>query len=245
MRADLRSSATALIIGFLAAALAGCTNTYTGRWIVWNWSGIDDYRHFPSRVVERAAERFDFATPGAAVRLAVDVEVFGCEGAGPRRARPQDGHDGAARHPGGHVALRGLLQRLRPLVDQHVVLGSESDHITARRDGDRRRLHRQRARSRHTLCARAGRARCSLHAPHTGASAGHAFGAALAEVGFTREPGEQWVYNSSNPILLGIVLERSTGRTVADYLGERCGPAGLEVYRPRQVCYRREALRRE
>lgn len=42
-------------------------------------------------------------------------------------------------------------------------------------------------------------------------------------------PGERWHYNNYHPLLLGLVLERSTGMPVADYLSERLwGRIGAE-----------------
>jgi CubicO group peptidase (beta-lactamase class C family) len=33
-----------------------------------------------------------------------------------------------------------------------------------------------------------------------------------------RAPGEEWLYNSYNPLLMGLILERATGQRVADYM---------------------------
>jgi CubicO group peptidase (beta-lactamase class C family) len=37
-------------------------------------------------------------------------------------------------------------------------------------------------------------------------------------------PGSRWQYNNFNPLLLGMILERATGRPVSDYLSEKCNP---------------------
>jgi len=51
---------------------------------------------------------------------------------------------------------------------------------------------------------------------------------ALQHTEIAREPGEAFEYNNYNPLLLGIVLERATGRPVAQYLQERLWqPAGM------------------
>ncbi|KAE8765542.1 serine hydrolase domain-containing protein [Georgenia thermotolerans] len=43
-------------------------------------------------------------------------------------------------------------------------------------------------------------------------------------------PGERWHYNNYNPLLIGLVLERATGRPVADYLAEELWqPMGAEA----------------
>jgi CubicO group peptidase (beta-lactamase class C family) len=42
-------------------------------------------------------------------------------------------------------------------------------------------------------------------------------------------PGETWLYNNYHPLLLGLVLERATGQSVADYLEEKIWqPMGAE-----------------
>ena len=35
-----------------------------------------------------------------------------------------------------------------------------------------------------------------------------------------QEPGTQWLYNNYNPLLMGLVLERATGRSLPDYVSE-------------------------
>ena len=45
-----------------------------------------------------------------------------------------------------------------------------------------------------------------------------------------KKPGEEFLYNNYNPLLLGIVLERATGMTVAEYLETRLWqPMGAEA----------------
>ena len=44
------------------------------------------------------------------------------------------------------------------------------------------------------------------------------------------QPGQAFLYNNSNPLLLGLVLERATGRPVAKYLEEKIWkPLGMEA----------------
>jgi CubicO group peptidase (beta-lactamase class C family) len=43
-------------------------------------------------------------------------------------------------------------------------------------------------------------------------------------------PGETWQYNNYHPLLLGLVLERTTGQSVSEYLSsELWGPVGMEA----------------
>jgi CubicO group peptidase (beta-lactamase class C family) len=48
-------------------------------------------------------------------------------------------------------------------------------------------------------------------------------------VGPAVEPGTRWEYNNYHPLLIGLILERATGRHVADYLSEKIWqPLGME-----------------
>jgi CubicO group peptidase (beta-lactamase class C family) len=44
---------------------------------------------------------------------------------------------------------------------------------------------------------------------------------ALTETKIVEQPGEHWLYNNYNPLLLGMILERVTGKTVTEYLQEK------------------------
>jgi CubicO group peptidase (beta-lactamase class C family) len=53
---------------------------------------------------------------------------------------------------------------------------------------------------------------------------------ALAKTEIIEPPGTRFSYNNYNPILLGLVLERATGRRVADYLEQKLWrPVGMEA----------------
>lgn len=52
---------------------------------------------------------------------------------------------------------------------------------------------------------------------------------ALRETGIINPPGKIFLYNDYNPILLGIILERTTGKPVTTYLQEKIwSPVGME-----------------
>jgi CubicO group peptidase (beta-lactamase class C family) len=54
---------------------------------------------------------------------------------------------------------------------------------------------------------------------------------ALNETRIEREPGEVFLYNNFHPLLLGLILERATGMTVAGYLEEKFWlPLGMEYH---------------
>jgi CubicO group peptidase (beta-lactamase class C family) len=53
---------------------------------------------------------------------------------------------------------------------------------------------------------------------------------ALDHTTIEREPGQEWLYNNYNPLLLGMVLERATGMSVSEYLATRLWqPLGAEA----------------
>jgi CubicO group peptidase (beta-lactamase class C family) len=52
---------------------------------------------------------------------------------------------------------------------------------------------------------------------------------ALNGTNIERAPGEAWLYNNYNPLLLGLVLERATGMSVSEYMSSRLWrPLGAE-----------------
>jgi CubicO group peptidase (beta-lactamase class C family) len=53
---------------------------------------------------------------------------------------------------------------------------------------------------------------------------------ALDHTEIERPPGQRWLYNNYNPLLLGMVLERATGMSVSDYMSARLWqPLGAEA----------------
>jgi CubicO group peptidase (beta-lactamase class C family) len=53
---------------------------------------------------------------------------------------------------------------------------------------------------------------------------------ALTATQIDRPPGQGWLYNNYNPLLLGLVLERSTGMSISDYMATRLWqPLGAEA----------------
>ena len=51
----------------------------------------------------------------------------------------------------------------------------------------------------------------------------------LSATQIVRPPGQEWLYNNYNPLLLGLVLERATGTSVSDYMATKLWqPLGAE-----------------
>jgi CubicO group peptidase (beta-lactamase class C family) len=52
----------------------------------------------------------------------------------------------------------------------------------------------------------------------------------LSAVQIVHPPGQEWLYNNYNPLLLGLVLERATGTSVSDYMATKLWqPLGAEA----------------
>ena len=52
---------------------------------------------------------------------------------------------------------------------------------------------------------------------------------ALEQTEIVADPGRTWLYNNYHPLLLGLIIERATGKTVTAYLQEKIwGPVGME-----------------
>jgi CubicO group peptidase (beta-lactamase class C family) len=229
----------------LAAAGAGCTNSYSGRWVVWNRSGIEDHRLFPSRHVAAAdtAFRFQhFIAPGLRVAVEqggvvrdVDLGELGRTTATTallvvHRDRLLfegyfNGYDRSSINTSFSIA-KSITSLLIGIAIDAGSIRSVDDPVTdylpelGYRDPRFRRLTLA-----HLLDMKSG-LRWRDHDFITGDKPRayyhpHLRRLVLEEVGFTHEPGERWVYNSFNPILLGMVLERSTGRSVSDFLATR------------------------
>jgi CubicO group peptidase (beta-lactamase class C family) len=235
-----------VLVATIAVAAGGCTSTYSGRWVLWNWSGIEDHRHFPDRPVAAAPAPFRFVAAGGRTELRVEI----AHGRGIRRVGLDElgrstsstaliviqrdtilfegyfnGYDRSSINTSFSIAksITSLLVGIAidlgfirgvddPVTDYLPELGARDErftrltvaHLLDMRSGLRWRDHE---------FITGDKARAYYH-PHLRRLILH-------DVGFTYEPGERWVYNSYNPILLGLVLERSTGQPVSEFLAER------------------------
>jgi CubicO group peptidase (beta-lactamase class C family) len=241
-----RFSVTSLLLLLAAAvALGGCTSSYTGRWIAWNWSGIDDHQRFPSRPVDAPVDAFHFATVAGGVDLKIEVERK-------RRTRLMDLDElGRSTATTALIVIRrdtilfeGYFNRYerasintsfsvaKSITSLLIGIAIDQGHIRSVDDPVTDYVPELAARDdrfgrltlAHLLDMRSG-LRWRDHEFITGDKARayyhpHLRRVVLEEVGFTEEPGGRWVYNSFNPILLGIVLERSTGRPISEHLAD-------------------------
>ena len=264
----------ALTTVLLALAASGCTSTYAGRWLVWNASGIGDYRRFPAESVSNAGSTpHRFVAPPRPAALSVPLERDG-------RTEEVDLAELARRtHTTALLVIRrdtllfegyfngysrdsvntsfstakSITSLLVGIAIDRGHIGSGSDPVTtyvpelATRDARFQRLTVD-----HLLDMRSG-LRWRDHDFLTGDKARAYYHPELRRLlltalPFTSEPGASWQYNSYNTILLGIVLERATGRSPAalleDWLWRPLGmeyPASWSVDGPRDPMVKMES----
>jgi CubicO group peptidase (beta-lactamase class C family) len=239
----------------LALAAGGCTSTYSGRWVVWNRSAITDHERFPAESVSRdAGEPFRFAEAEAQPAFDVAVERRGrteridlTELARTTHTTALlvirrdtllfegyfNGYDRESINTSFSTA-KSVTSLLVGIAVDGGYIGDVGDPVTiyvpelAVRDARFERLTIE-----HLLDMRSG-LRWRDHDFITGDKARayyhpHLRRLVLEELPFTGEPGATWQYNSFNPILLGLVLERATGRSPAALLEEWLWrPLGME-----------------
>jgi CubicO group peptidase (beta-lactamase class C family) len=243
------------VLGVVAAGLlGGCTSTYGGRWVVWNWSGIEDHHRFPAREIAPATAPFRFPATTGGLPILVRVERRGrtiemdLEQLGRVTSTTAlvvirrdtvlfegyfNGYTRASINTSFSVA-KSITSLLVGIAIDRGQIRSVDDAVTdylpelAERDDRFTRLTLA-----HLLDMRSG-LRWRDHEFITGDKARayyhpHLRRLLLEELPFREEPGGRWVYNSYNPILIGLVLERATGQPVADFMGDRLWtPMGAE-----------------
>lgn len=243
-----------LAMGLDLTAAALSTSTYLGRWVWWNRSDIGDLHRFPSRPIPDGPSTFTFAPSPASFDPVVDVERDGRA----ERVRLDDlaRETGTTallvvrrdtllfeRYYGGHgrdslstsfsvaKSVTGLLAGIA--VDEGI-FRSVDDPVTdylpelARRDPRFRRVT-----LRHLLDMRSGIAFRDHDLPWGDKARAyydpHLRERVLEEIEIEGAPGEEWVYNTYNPILVGLALERASGESVAEFTSSRLWfPLGAE-----------------
>jgi CubicO group peptidase (beta-lactamase class C family) len=254
---------------FIAVTASSCTSTYAGRWVVWNTSSITDHERFPAESVSNGGSRpFRFAEAALEPAIIVTVERRGriervelAELA--RRTHTTallvirrdtllfegyfNGYSRASVNTSFSTA-KSVTSLLVGIALDRGYLGDVEDPVTtyipdlAARDARFERLT-----IKNLLDMRSG-LRWRDHDFITGDKARayyhpHLRRLVLEELPFSGEPGAAWQYNSYNPILLGLVLERATGRSPAALLDEWLWrPLGMEFAASWSVDGTREAM---
>ncbi len=238
------STARAAAALLLALATAACTSTYAGRWIFWNFSSITDHELFPAEPMSAGGgEVFHFARVERAPVIEVEIER---RGRTERVALDELGrrthttallviHRDALLFEGyfngyARESINTSFSTAKSVTSLLVGIALERGHLASLSDPVTRYVPELTARdqrfARLTLAQlldmRSG-LRWRDHDFITGDKPRAYYEPqlrrlVLEEVGFAEEPGTRWQYNSYNTILLGMVLERATGRSPAALL---------------------------
>jgi CubicO group peptidase (beta-lactamase class C family) len=248
----LRYAHVALLIGALGAA--GCRSTQLGRAIRWGSSDVNDYRRFAERRVESAPPVYHYA---AAARQALPGSIeFSDRGQRQRAATldllTRNGTTSFLLIRDDLLVYEGYFNGTRRDSIQTSFSTAKSVGSTlvglAIADGSIRsvddpivkylpELERQdnafgAITIRHLLEMRSGLRYKETWLPW-GDPAKTYYDPNLRRRALASRiatpPGQRWLYNNYNPLLIGMILERATGRKVADYLQEKIWkPLGAE-----------------
>jgi CubicO group peptidase (beta-lactamase class C family) len=238
----------ARFVAFLLFAIlvTGCTSSYVGRWVFWNFSSIADHERFPAESVSSSGTAgFRFGEADGKQAFVVSIERKG-------RSEEVDLAELARRtHTTALLVIRrdtllfegyfngytresintsfstaksvsSLLAGIA--VDRGYITDLKDPVTTYLPELALRDVRFERLTLEHLLDMRSG-LRWRDHDFITGDKPRayyhpHLRRLVLEELPFTGEPGAAWQYNSYNPILLGLVLERATGRSPAMLLEE-------------------------
>jgi CubicO group peptidase (beta-lactamase class C family) len=244
-----------LVVALLAGLVFGTAyllTPYSGvaRAVVWIEADVDDYRRFPSRPIEAPAQPFRFPRTPTPSELAM-VSVDGVERDLGRFLAStgttafiviRDGELLYERYFNGDtrssiqtsfsVAKSYLSALVGVAVDEGLLDLDDpiTDHIPELLDRDRRF---SRITVEHLISMASGLRYEETWLPW-GDDAQTYYSANLRELALedteiVEPPGRTWHYNNYNPLLLGMILERTTGMPVAEYLERKLwGPLGSE-----------------
>ena len=252
-RRRLVAPAQTVLLAALAAASFGCTSHYVGRLVTWRGADVADYKRFPNRPLTASPHPFFFAQSDdesrvrAAFRTAVptdSLDAFLARNATQAFLVIQDDtilyehYFNGARRDSIVTSFSVAKSFASALVGKAIAEGyihSVDDPIT-------RYLPELALRD-----ARFGRiAIRDLLMMASGLHYGGGFlfiadddartyylpdlrKGALQLTRVERPPRERFQYNNYHPLLLGMILERATGRHVTDYLQEKIWqPLGME-----------------
>jgi CubicO group peptidase (beta-lactamase class C family) len=239
------------LVGLLYGA-AFVLTTYSGvaRAIVWIEADVDDYRRFPARPIEAPPDAFRFGrapTPAGLATITVggeerDLERFLASTGTTAFIVLRDDAILYERYFNGDTrssiqtsfsVAKSYLSALVGIAVEEGVLAVDdpiTDHIPELLDRDPRF---GRITVEHLISMTSG-LRYEEDSLPWGDDAQTYYSADLRELGLenteiVEPPGTRWHYNNYNPLLLGMILERTTGMPVARYLQEKLWkPLGAE-----------------
>lgn len=235
-----------LVVLAVLLLLTSCTSSYMGRWVSWRSSDINDWHRFPSRSIANAPPKFTFtkSDPGADLTIR-DPRVNAVGDVSLARLAEQtsttallvikndtllfegyyNGHGRDSVNTSFSVA-KSITSLLVGVAVGEGLIASIDDSIAAYLPELGARDSRfSRITIRHLLDMVSGirfrdhdlpwgdKPRAYYH-PNLRK-------VLLHELEIADEPGRRWAYNSYNPQLLGLILERVSGTSVAQYMESR------------------------
>lgn len=234
-----------VIAGILLAAyfiISLRTDTFTGRWMAWKSSGVDDYKLFPSRAVRNAPPVFHFDRSDQPLpfeniayhykgkpqteKLDVLLEKTGTSAFIVIKADTilyENYFNGYQRDSivTSFSVAKSITSLLVGMAIDDGVIGSLDDPITSyipellQVDPDYQNITLG-----HLISMKSGIAFKDTDIPWHDKSRAYYhphLRQVVTNLPLATAPGESFIYNTFNPIILGIVIEKATGQTVAEY----------------------------
>ncbi len=221
------------------------TDTFTGRWVAWKSSEIDDYKLFPHHTIENAPPVFKFQSPSEVRTLSVAYHY---------KEQPREADLAQLLQEtcttafivtqGDELLYEGYFNGWRPdfiytsfsvaksitslLVGMAIddgYINSLDDPVTdyipelAQTDPRYRNITLE-----HLISMKSGIAFKDTDIPWHDKSRAYYhpdLRQTVLNLPIAKEPGVEWLYNTFNPIIMGVVLERATGRPPSAYLEEK------------------------
>jgi CubicO group peptidase (beta-lactamase class C family) len=243
-----------LVVGVYAWAWASLDRSSIARAMLWREADVGDQHRFPARTIPAGDEASplpagDEIDPPAPPSGAEDDRAFDefLRGTGTLGfvvldddllvyERYFEGADRQTRQTSFSVAKSFVSTLIGIAIDEGLI-GSVTDPVTeylpelSERDP---RFERITLRDLLTMSSGIRYEEQSLPLPW-GDDVDTYYGTDLRDLGLSatqivRPPGQEWIYNNYNPLLLGLVLERATGTSVSDYMARRLWqPLGAEA----------------
>ena len=243
-----------LVVGVYAWAWASLDRSSIARAMLWREADVGDQHRFPARTIpagdeasplpagdeidppappsgaedDRAFEEFLRGT-GTLGFVVLDDDVLVYE-------RYFGGADRQTRQTSFSVAKSFVSTLIGIAIDEGLI-GSVTDPVTdylPELSEQDRRFERITLRDLLTMSSGIRYEEQSLPLPW-GDDVETYYGTDLRDLGLiatqiVRPPGQEWLYNNYNPLLLGLVLERATGTSVSDYMATKLWqPLGAEA----------------
>lgn len=244
----------AIALAVLYFYTASRTDTFTGRWVAWKSSEIDDYKLFPHHAIQNAPPVFYFQAAPEPVTLAPIAYHYkeSPQQAGLTQLLETTGttafiavRDDTILYEGyfngySRDSINTSFSVAKSITALLVGLAIDDGHIDSLQDPvtdyipelaqtDPRYLN---ITLEHILSMKSGIAFKDTDIPWHDKSKAYyhpQLRQTVLSLPIANEPGVEWVYNTFNPILMGVVLERATGRPPSAYFEERLWqPLGME-----------------